>query len=69
MTDLISDFMEKSVKKNELEDTDDLLESSVPTRQYFCHKREGKVKAETCHNQEKKLNVVNSKDGAVQEMK
>lgn len=53
MTDLISDFREKSVKKNELEDTDDLLESSVPTRQYFCHKREGKVKAESCHNQEK----------------
>lgn len=41
MTNLISDFRGKSVKNNDLEDTDDLLESSDPIRQYSCHKREG----------------------------
>lgn len=45
--------------KNKLKDTDDLLESSVPTREYSCHKREEK--------DEKKNTAVNSKGSAVPE--
>lgn len=43
-TNLISNCRGKSVKKNELEDTDDFLESSVPTREYFNQRKEEKDK-------------------------
>lgn len=49
MTNLVADFSGKSVKKNELEDTDDLLQSSVPT----VIKGKGRFKTTPHHNQEK----------------
>lgn len=42
-TNLISDCRGKSVEESELKDTDDLLQSSVLTREYSCHKREEKI--------------------------
>lgn len=62
MTNLVADFRGKSVKKNELEDTDDLLQSCVPT----VIKGKGRLKQHPTIIK-KKPNMVNSKVCAVSE--
>lgn len=65
MTNLTSDFREKSVKKNELE-IQMILRALLPLDNTFVTKRKGRLRQKPTITM-KKLNMVNSKADAVQE--